>query len=194
MPYPYTRRNLFLEPEFYEYSQFDKDLIQPEWSEQRLAFAASLEAANPPQPAEKPPSPKTEGAFELRDILSGIWRGDLDEDDFQTEMGALAALVAKFEIFRRLFKTYDGKLRKLPDAEVAAPSDYVLLARILCRECADSELSYLVSTLLKLTDMLTSLPPGTYAGEDRANLRNIIRDEQKLVETWSGRVKQDATT
>lgn len=194
MQYPYTQKNLFLEPEFYEYSRFDRDEIFDTWKHQRLEFVGHLQTAIPDATVDIPPPLEVGGNFELSRILQDIWNENLDEDVFQTELGVLASLVTKFEIFRRLFKTYDASLRKAPAAEVATPSDYVLFAKILARECAASDLCYLVSTLLKLTDALTSLPPETFSQENQADLRDILHDEQELILYWRGKATKSAST
>jgi hypothetical protein len=192
MNYSYTTNNLFEEPEFYDYAQVDIDRIFHDWKDQRVNFSTRLQGIYDLSDSVASRQNADDANNSLSTILTAILHRNLDESEFQTEAGVLAALVAKFEIFRRLFSSYDNRLRKAEDAKPAALADYILFGEVLANECQGSESSRLLSSLLKLTDMLTSIPAERYTRDEASMLQHLLRKEGDLIDGWKNMVTGNA--
>ena len=182
--YPYGGRNLFAEPETYEYATAGPALIGTWRAERRAAidrFARSQVAAQRKPAAERDPA-----SLDL--ILDALAAGR-EPDGFHVKGGVLGGFVTKFEIFRRLFRSYDDQLRKTLGAAPATPDDYVRFAQVLVALPENDDRARILSTLLKLNDALTSLSPAEFSPAARDALVQVLRREKELVQSWQARVE-----
>ncbi len=92
----------------------------------------------------------------------------------------LDRLIQRFEVSKRLYARYRPGFRK-GDGDAGHAQPYLMLATILCLNYgANRRLNHL-STLLKLADLLCSLPATVYAARQAVNLGLIINAEVAAV-------------
>lgn len=85
----------------------------------------------------------------------------------------LDRLVQRFEVTKKLYAGYRPGLRK-GEGEAGGVALYLTLALVLClRYYAGGQLKYL-STLLKLMDLLCSLPVASYAAKNLAHRLGLL--------------------
>lgn len=182
--YPYGGRDLFAAPESYEYAPVRRADFVSVWAEQRRRAIQELrrEGASVDR-AEQESDGTDNDAVSLRSILLSL-RDGREPPGMHVTGGTLQSLLLKFEMFRRLFRSYDLAGRRVPESEVAAIGDYVLFAQVLVESPLSREHGIYVSTLLKLTDALTSIPVTQMTRTDRGALIQVLEKELALVAEW----------
>jgi len=175
---------LFRQPESYEYAKCDGADYLTVWRRSRDAALEKLRARATagPAAAEAEAAPVSPPAIPLSDILSEVMTAPGDG------RARLDVLVAKFEIFRRLFGYYEPDLRRAPYSEVAGLEDYVLFGEVLAAYAERTASPMYVSTLLKLVDALCSVIGDQFSAAAAARLSHVIERERALVRYWQERV------
>lgn len=99
----------------------------------------------------------------------------------------LDRLVQRFEVTKKLYARYESGFRK-GEGDAGRVALYLTLALVLClRYHADGQLKYL-NTVLKLTDLLCSLPVTSYAPENLAvRLGLLVETEVAAVRALASR-------
>jgi len=99
----------------------------------------------------------------------------------------LDRLVQRFEVTKKLYARYEPGFRK-GEGDTGRVALYLTLALVLClRYHADGQLKYL-NTMLKLTDLLCSLPVASYAPENLAvRLGLLVGTEVAAVQALASR-------
>jgi hypothetical protein len=172
MEYPYTGRNLFEAPEHYFYAGAKAAGYLAAWRECRDTFCRALMNADAP-PGPRPSS--VAPAVSLEKLLSAA-AGAPDEAE------TIEPYVRKYEVFKRLFAFYGPDGRRLSGSAPASLSTYVGFAEALLRLARAGSIKHL-STLLKLTDALTSVDPGSYSASEARHLRDVLSGERALVDS-----------
>lgn len=174
--YPYTDRDLLETREHYFYSTLQGPEFFDAWRDARRATLDILPIGDVSR-AKRPdatgyPAP---GQDAIRtDAL-------LDALEADPDAGWLERLVQRFEVTKRLYDSYDGRLRK-PHGDCRDLRPYARLAGLLAGDVAASgDLKHL-STLLKLNDLLCSQPPARRCGV-AALLRHSLTVELAAVDT-----------
>ena len=181
--YPYSGRDLFAEPETYEYAPAGDALVRA-WRDSRRRAIDRLvrSAAVGAPPASRP---KSESLDAILDALAA----GREPDGYDVKGGVLAGLVTKFEIFRRLFRSYDRQLRKTSGAAPANPDDYVRFAQIVVAQHENENRGRMLSTLMKLNDALTALPVEQFTAASCRALVAVLEREDVLVQRWQQMVE-----
>lgn len=188
--YAYAGRNLFAEVESYEYAKCAGDRFLGAWAHHRREIArlildgAQRAGVSAPAPAAAPPA----GGITLADLLSGIADAVAGDGSLaERHRPAVHLLLAKFEIFRRLFRSYTADLRKAPGAEEAGIAEYIQFGNVLALFSRRLDNPLYLSTLLKLVDALCSLPPELFTRAQALGVAELIRLEGELVADWKTR-------
>ena len=174
MTYPYTGRNLFLQPKSYAYAVCDRDNYLNDWKVSRkgaknaLVKQASAEYEIKVQPEANLP----QGAITLASILRQSLKHEI----------LLDPIVVKFEVFGRLFAWYQDNGRHHPDSPIADLQTYILFAERLCEIAENSASLKHLSTLLKVCDSLASQAAQQFRPEDANRLADVLDREHDLVD------------
>ncbi len=108
-----------------------------------------------------------EQAIDTAQLLSCLVRAQLADAREPAVTPWLDRLVQRFEVTKKLYARYEPGFRK-GEGDAGRVAPYLMLALVLClRYHADGQLKYL-NTMLKLTDLLCSLPAASYAPENLA--------------------------
>lgn len=192
--YPYVEHNLFHHPESYEYATCDSDAYLDLWRHARDAARRAL-AARLATALESPPSEqdgatvREDSTVPLSDIARRLVRQLRVTGALSDENKRIAdKLVAKLEIFHRLFDAYDATMRRAADAQPANVRDYLLVGGLLARLAETTRSAKYLSTLLKLTDALCALPARSLTVSDARSLCELLDNEQALVGHWEAEV------
>jgi len=182
--YPYGGRDLFAEPENYEYAQCEDVSFLTAWRNQRAAIVERLGTV-PGRPDDDPVIDAPVSGTSLIQIMSDI-RQDCVSQGLQADTAkeVLDSFVAKFEVFRRLFTAYDASLRKTADATGATIAGYLSFGFALAAFAEQGPRPKYLSTLLKLTDALASQDHTSWAEADRQNFARLLKQEDDLVTVW----------
>lgn len=114
-----------------------------------------------------------ERAIDTAQLLSCLLAAQLAETREPAATPWLDRLVQRFEVTKKLYAGYQPGFRK-GEGDAGRVALYLTLALVLClRYHADGQLRYL-STLLKLTDLLCSLPVASYASENLATRLGLL--------------------
>lgn len=194
--YGHIERDLFAHPERYFYARCDNADFLRRWRDARARFRSALSTAADSAGEAREPARQSSGAadrgeslLELRTMLEDMlasFHGGARIDDRVGNV--LPALVAKFEVFRRLFDRYQPNLSRHRDAKPAGLDDYALFALCLAQAMQrTSRLQYL-STLLKLNDALSSQDPGRFSATGRTALLTALTLEADAVDELERRL------
>jgi hypothetical protein len=194
MNYPYADRNLFEEPENYTFAACRSRQFFDSWSEHRQKMRERLSYVETNVPIVEAHLLKRVGnGIPLLDILTAIRLDKPLNTLAAVEPKAIIdAIAQKFEIFRRLFDAYQEDLRREPTAREASVAEYVLFGHALADAAKRYDGPKFLSTLLKLTDALCSLPLEVFSGETAGAFAELLDREATLVLDWSKRVDDDA--
>lgn len=195
--YAYTGRDLFNAPETYEFSQcVDSDFLVG-WRKHRQGAMARLMAvarvSRPPnvmahlEAMATPIRVPEEGQLTtiMAQLASIISDPASDDQLLGQAKEAVDAFVKKFEIFRRLYRSYDAGLRKSDTSAIAGPGEYLAFASVLvvCHDRTGGPIY--VSTLLKLVDALLSRWGTTDDVDFARGLCAAIEAEAAAVARWT---------
>ena len=182
--YPYAGRNLFDEPEYYQFAKCGTADFYGNWRDYRDARIRELKAvATEYDLATFSSDPTTacdrEQGRPLRSILLRVL--DLAEDgSMDTAAATLEPYVVKYEVHRRLFDRFLPNDLRHPESRLAGWGDYVLFAHVLARIASASDSLKHLSTLLKICDALTSVPVSTFNEAEAALLARTLEIEGKM--------------
>lgn len=164
--YSYTDRDLLEHREHYFYSALQGSGFADTYREARDGVLATLpDDAVPPALTRDAPYPDADATEIVTDTL-------LDALEARVEAAWLDRLVQRFEVTKRLYASYDGRMRA-PQGSCTALAPYARLACLLATDIEASGSLKNLSTLLKLNDLLCSQPPAqrdTVAGMLRRSL------------------------
>lgn len=193
MKYPYTSDNRLDAPITYTYAKFGGGEFLTAYVDDRRQAMARIGQTLQDLPADemaqllrrelmllasRQPNGTCDGAATLAkleidqaldtaDLLGCLLAAQLADAREPAVTPWLDRLVQRFEFTKKLYAGYRPGFRK-GEGEVGRVALYLTLAVVLClRYHAGGQLKYL-STLLKLTDLLCSLPVGRYASENLA--------------------------
>lgn len=201
MEYRYQGRDLFTEPEEYNFASCAADAFLEGWKEHRMQARAALlnriageesaaTQANATLSGDTECQPNA-GSMSLEALLTKI-RGGLSlmpgEREFEEAHIVLNKLVTKFEVFRRLFSHYDGTLKRDPEAVPAAIRHYVLFAETLVDHISKRGETRVLSTLLKLTDAILSRGAEELSIQESKRLLHVLKAELTFVGRWENAV------
>jgi hypothetical protein len=185
MKYPYQGRDLLREPEFYFYAQCADPGFYRGWHAYRQKRIARLRAHI--EECEEHPVPSTAPArvddgIRLADYLLEV-RDSLESGQSTTEQAerAVEPFVRKYEVFKRLFEDYRFDLRRKQGSAVASPGTYVVFAECLALLCDGGGNLQHLSTLLKLCDVLCSLPEAAFSMDEAVRFVHVLWIEQRAV-------------
>ena len=190
--YLYCDRDLFLQPESYEYAKCEGQDFFDSWLKIRqskikkiVEFAAnsSTSSQNTTQGQEISLS---EGDSSLTNLLLSAGE-NLDEPN-QVKW-IIDELVKKYEIFKRLYSAYSRSINRLPDAKAASLNEYLMFAQVLANYSEKYDNLQYLSTLLKLLDVLCSLSPDAFDVSQAQQLNQLYQLEKKLVLNWEDNLK-----
>ena len=159
--YDYPERDLFAEPERYNYAPCADAGYLRAWRRSREASRVKFSAQGKKREAhamDKGDRSATAGAEivldrYLRDMAENVAGG---ETAALRRAEALEPLIMKFEVFRRLFAVYGSDFKRHPQSDPAVIGTYVLFAVVLRGVVRELNSLRHVSTLLKLHDSLCS--------------------------------------
>lgn len=188
MIYRYQGRDLFADPEGYNFADCAADAFLQGWKDYRSDMRRALLARADNAGAMPAVTQKDDAdASSLITLLTGIRTGlaDAAGDAERAEAVArLNKLVSKFEVFRRLFTHYDADQRKTQDAVPAANRHYISFAEVLALHVRQTGEARVLSTLLKLVDALVSLDAAAFSPDESRRLVAVIEAEARLVVHW----------
>ena len=172
--YPYIHPAPFKHDMRYDYADCQSDAFMRAWRQARVVarkrFLRVNNAENPGDDAS------TNECILLEKLLLQCQIGN------ESAHNTLWALLKKFEVFGRLHSHYTPELRRHPNSQLAAYSDYILLAETLIMFAQkESALQYL-STLLKIMDSFCSLDPCILTKQDSRRIIALIDLENSLIE------------
>jgi hypothetical protein len=108
-----------------------------------------------------------EQAIDTAQLLNCLLTAQLADAPEPAVTPWLDRLVQRFEVTKKLYARYEPGFRK-GEGDAGRVALYLMLALVLClRYHADGQLKYL-NTMLKLTDLLCSLPAASYEPENLA--------------------------
>jgi len=181
--YPYADRDLFAEPESYEYAKCDGADYLKEWEESRTTARLAFSRRANEQPgtaAAKESCNVLADAVSLRSLLLQPLSNGTSRLSSDRAKADLDPFVVKFEVFGRLFSWYRSDGRRHPDSPHTDLPTYILFAQRLCEIVEYSGSLKHLSTLLKLCDSLASHPLNRFE-PDEARLVVDILDREKLL-------------
>jgi hypothetical protein len=176
--YPYRGRDLLAERESYSYARCTESGFLESWrlarreAVERIIGGACTQAA-----AERPPVEGLALAEWLTSIVS-----DCQARGAEAAYERIEPLVHKFEVFRRLFSSYDAKLRRHASARPASVAEYLQFGECLATIAERKGPLQALSTLLKLADSLCSQPAGAFTREEAQRLACLVSREAALVD------------
>lgn len=185
--YPYAGRNMLAEPESYEFASCEDVSFLESWRRAREAALRRFgeRARGNPVDPETVEAPVPVGARRLHDVLESLLKAAaVPGRPEAADMQALDSLLQKFEIFRRLYLFYDDGMRKWPDAPLAGPGKYLLLAEVLGAWSDKTGKPRYLSTMLKAVDALCSLSTDELSVAHAGRLAAVIGLERRLVDRW----------
>ena len=166
--YGYTDRNLLGAREHYHYSRLQGPDFLTAYRDARRAGLAAL-------PDTAPLPLATTGT--LPDGTAPIGTASLlDALECDPVPDWIDRLVQRFEVTKRLYATYDARLRK-GDGPVDDLTLYARLAALLARDTARLDR---LNALLKLNDLLLSQPPAALSSV-AGTLRGAVQAERDAV-------------
>ncbi|MCE2595581.1 hypothetical protein K6Y31_12195 [Motilimonas cestriensis] len=156
MTYPYDQGNLFDQPQSYQYSAYQPDLLA-QWQRARQSTLQQLD--NPrPLSLVKPVNLTNQANYASELLLTNICLELRQGKICQKNEDWLVIFIKKFEVSKRLFTEYETSLPFRPSqgAGYHSLTCYLLLGEALVHQWQQTQASYLLSCLLKLCDSLTS--------------------------------------
>ena len=178
MSYPYSAENRLVSPANYQYAAFGGLTYLSEYLtvRQNALEALGVRSTAPSLPtlerllAEYAPNAQTsslealsvEHAIETRFLLDSLISWAVSETPSATGEIWLHRLIQRFEVSKRLYDAYLLGFRK-GDGDFAQVDLYVLFAAVLCLRHSETKNLQCLSTLLKTTDLLCSLPAGEFS-------------------------------
>jgi len=185
--YPYFGRDLFEQPESYEYAQCQEPNFFVAWTRSRSRSVAALE-----QRAEMTDTPLADVVgncnapfVPLATILRRLIHAANGEGIVSVQVKSeIDALVMKFEIFRRLFADYGPGLNRASGSKQASFADYILFAEALASFAERLDSTKYLSTLLKVMDCICSLDPSRLRPETAREAARLLHRERTLVARW----------
>lgn len=189
--YPYARGNRLEERNDYGYSVFGGASFLHAWMADRAAALEELPAAvadaPPPAPAISDAAPGSEG-FETAPTLEYVF-AHLERGGGRVPRAAapwLEVLVQRFEVTKRLHRSYTAANRAADRGHYADDPLYVRFAEVLARAYGDTSALAYLSTLIKCLDTLCSVRH-ELDGELGGRLARLIRLEHEFVAELAGR-------
>jgi hypothetical protein len=182
--YQHVQRDLFKEPERYFYCQCDSAEFLAHWRRARHQFRSALKQGNATHFQQaKYVAPKIDDGVVLTEFLSSIIDKLSSETPSVEECArSLQPLIMKYEVFRRLFDSYQENFRRHPSSTPACFKEYCLFAEGLALLAGNASNLQHLSTLLKLNDALSSQPLSSILIDDRDRLLKILEIEGDLIE------------
>ena len=185
--YPYQGRNLFDEPEFYNFAKCANADFIDGWMAYRDTTFAALDARGAISEtgvlSDDTAAGVPAGARSLRShLLEAMSHLDGSREGGLKASAALEPFIVKYEVHRRLFDSFLETLLRHPDAGLASMRDYTLFAYVMALIARELDSLKHLSTLMKICDALVSAPLDSFADQDVALLRETLLIERALVE------------
>lgn len=199
MNYPYVHRNIFSEPETYEFSECrDLDFFRS-WQASRKSKLSALgelsSIRNGVAEAAEGTWNSSENSVSLTLIITAFRDSKMPDGLDTTDSKAIIdSLAQKFEIFRRLFKAYRPNFRRQADVPEASLGEYIAFGHALADAMERYGSPKYLSTLLKLLDALCYLPTSAFTGRDSELLADLIARELQLVTKLEASIEHDTKT
>jgi len=172
LSYPYQGRNFLELPENYFYAECSDKNYLSKYLEYRKSVISSIRSISYPDPADYPfiPSPKTD----LYDLL------DKSEKMFMKgKTSWLDIFCAKFETRKKFYKTYSRKDLTPRKGDGDADSySYIKFSKCLCSAYQKTGSFKYLSTLMKVNDVLCTLP---FSYPDTEELLMVLEAELRFV-------------
>lgn len=194
-PYRYDGRDLFEDPESYEFAPCHEPGFFHGWRAHRAAattrfLAAAGRRSAPPLGDCVAGAPASADAFDgtLQAIMHRLYMAAEaalpDSQEYAHAKRTMDEFVKKFEIFRRLFDRYDERLRRADGAAVVDIHGYCAFGAALVAFHRRTGVPIYSSTLLKLIDAILSREMEQGDAEAAGKIAALLQAEHDAVRYW----------
>ncbi len=164
----------FIEPLRYDYADVDSTDFIKSWRFSRQQFLNQLQFC--------------EGVQNIEEDASGNFLSLLSDIAERKDYALLLRFVKKFEVFGRLYASYDGFYKKTNKAGAATLEHYIMFANLLIQAAQDNNNLQYLSSLLKLCDNFCSLKTESLTASQTLKIMQILEQENILIQTLQERL------